>query len=162
MIEEEELTYLIFTVIQWIWGLPQTLIGAVIYIAHLNRPHFGFCGACVTLWEKENSLSLGKFIFLSEDSYKQKSNFSELNKKREGKQSIEIKDAGFMLLHEYGHCIQSLVLGPLYLIIIGLPSTVWCNLPAFQKRRKKKDISYYDFLPEKNANNLSRKFISKG
>jgi len=28
------------------------------------------------------------------------------------------------LVHEYGHTIQSIILGPLYLLIIGIPSSI--------------------------------------
>lgn len=26
------------------------------------------------------------------------------------------------IMHEYGHCLQSKILGPLYLLVVGLPS----------------------------------------
>ena len=37
-----------------------------------------------------------------------------------------------LLVHEYGHTIQSLIFGPLYLIVMGIPSTLWGFLPYFQ------------------------------
>ncbi|MCU7947074.1 MAG: hypothetical protein KZQ72_10615, partial [Candidatus Thiodiazotropha sp. (ex Cardiolucina cf. quadrata)] len=33
-----------------------------------------------------------------------------------------------VLLHEYGHYLQSLLLGPLYLPLIGLPSICWASI----------------------------------
>lgn len=54
--------------------------------------------------------------------------------------------------HEYGHTIQSLILGPLYLIIIGIPSTLWGFLPCCNVKRKAKSISYFSFFTEKWAN----------
>ena len=30
--------------------------------------------------------------------------------------------------HELGHTIQSKILGPLYLIVIGIPSIIYCGL----------------------------------
>ena len=54
--------------------------------------------------------------------------------------------------HEYGHTIQSLILGPLYLIIIGIPSTLWGFLPCFNIKRRSKSISYFSFFTEKWAN----------
>ena len=45
-------------------------------------------------------------------------------------------------VHEYGHCIQSLVLGPLYLIVIGIVSYTWANLPYFRTMRREKKIPY--------------------
>ena len=44
-------------------------------------------------------------------------------------------------VHEYGHCIQSIVLGPLYLIV-GLISVTWANLPYFRKLRREKKVPY--------------------
>lgn len=53
-----------------------------------------------------------------------------------------------MWLHEYGHCRQSLYLGPLYLLVIGLPSLIWAALYKPGKG------SYYDFYTEKWADRL--------
>ena len=55
-------------------------------------------------------------------------------------------------MHEYGHSIQSKILGPLYLLVIGLPSIIWAGL--FEKYRNKHKISYYSFFTEKWANKL--------
>ena len=38
----------------------------------------------------------------------------------------------------------------------GLPSLLWCNLPACRRLRKEKGVSYYAFYPEKNANFCGR------
>lgn len=35
-------------------------------------------------------------------------------------------DSEKTIKHEYGHQLQSYILGPLYLLIIGLPSGLWC------------------------------------
>ena len=56
--------------------------------------------------------------------------------------------------HERGHQIQSFILGPLYLLIIGLPSIIWCR--CFENYRKTNDISYYSFYTEKWANKLGK------
>ena len=59
--------------------------------------------------------------------------------------------------HELGHTIQSKILGPLYLIVIGIPSITYCGLRRiFPSLRKK---NYYNFYTEKWANNLSEKHI---
>ena len=44
--------------------------------------------------------------------------------------------------------------------VIGIPSFIWCNLPACRKLRKEKGVSYYRFYPESNANFLG-KLVSK-
>ncbi len=149
--------YLIFTCVQWVWGFPQTILGFIIYLINIKNTHLKYRGACVTLWNRCTSLSLGKFIFLSKGQVD--ADFSEGFADVKG--NINGDSRNFILLHEYGHCIQSLILGPLYLLVIGIPSTLWCNLPLFEKRRRRKNISYYDFLPEKNANCLSEFFKYK-
>ena len=59
-----------------------------------------------------------------------------------------------VLVHEFGHSVQSMLLGLLYLPVIGIPSFIWCNLPPFRKLRKEKGVSYYRFYPESSANFL--------
>ncbi|MDR0751575.1 MAG: hypothetical protein LBF12_03175 [Christensenellaceae bacterium] len=62
-------------------------------------------------------------------------------------------------IHEFGHTIQSLILGPFYLLIIGIPSFVWCNSKRFIELRKT-GVSYFSFYTERWANYLGEK-ISK-
>ena len=38
-------------------------------------------------------------------------------------------------IHEYGHTWQCLLLGPLYWLVVALPSAIWCN--CFEGMRKK-------------------------
>ena len=61
-----------------------------------------------------------------------------------------------LLVHEYGHTIQSLIFGPLYLIVMGIPSTLWGFLPYFQNKRNN-GVSYFSFFTEKLANYLGEK-----
>ncbi|MFW5779968.1 MAG: hypothetical protein ACOCWI_00765 [Bacillota bacterium] len=60
-------------------------------------------------------------------------------------------------VHEYGHYLQSLILGPFYLFIIGLPSFIWCNNKKYRKLRKTTGKSYFEFYPERWANYLGGK-----
>lgn len=55
-----------------------------------------------------------------------------------------------VMKHEYGHTVQSKMLGWLYLIVIGLPSIVHA---AFHKKG-----DYYHFYTEKWANRLADKY----
>ena len=66
-----------------------------------------------------------------------------------------------LLVHEYGHTIQSLVLGPLYLVIIGLPSVVWMNVPALSRWRARTGTSYYAFYTERWANTLGERVLGE-
>lgn len=54
-----------------------------------------------------------------------------------------------ILKHEWGHTRQSLMLGPLYLLAVGLPSLLWAAWwhPGCGR-------GYYDFYTERWANEL--------
>ena len=112
---------------QCTWGLFQTLAGAVVCLACRGCPRGVHRGAVVTRWRGQKGLSLGLFIFLPQG------------------------DDDRLLAHEYGHTRQSLLLGPLYLAVIGLPSVVWAGLPALARRRRRRGTSYYDFYTERWA-----------
>ena len=125
-----------YTLAQWSWGMPQTLAGAVLYAAHRRDRHFGYRGACVTEWGKDAGISLGKFIFVPKGT--------------------QAAASDFLLRHEYGHTLQSLILGPAYLILVGAPSIVWSRLPYFKNKRKKTGRSYYSPVFERTANRLGK------
>ena len=107
-------------VLQCTWGLAQTLIGAAVFLKHLRCPHRLYRGCIDTRWNSRGGMSLGLFIFTPSE---------------ESSRGEEVR------VHEYGHCIQSIVLGPLYLIV-GLISVTWARLPYFRKLRKEKKIPY--------------------
>ena len=130
---------MIYRIAQWTWGLPQTLAGFIIFLVFRKYPHYNYHGAIVTEWNSPNSVGLGMFIMLSRDHY---------GKKR-------------LLVHEYGHTIQSLILGPLFLLIAGLPSFAWAELPQASKYRKDKNVSYYQVYPENWANRLGEKVLKE-
>ena len=52
--------------------------------------------------------------------------------------------------HEFGHVLQSRMLGPLYLMVIGLPSLLW----AWLGDRIAPGKSYYWFYTERWADRL--------
>ena len=60
------------------------------------------------------------------------------------------KDLSNVILHERGHVKQSRILGPLYIIIIGIPSILWAGLHNTIAPNK----SYYWFYTESLANKL--------
>lgn len=123
-----------YGVLQILWGFPQTLLGFAVFLRLRKAPHYRYHGAVVTEWRKATGVSLGMFVFLPEGT--------------KGKE---------FLVHEYGHTIQSLLLGPLYLPVIGVPSVLWCNLRCFEKLRRKKRISYQKLYTERWANRLGEK-----
>jgi hypothetical protein len=65
--------------------------------------------------------------------------------------ALFLQDIGIQ--HELGHSIQSLILGPLYLIVIGLPSWIWFT---WYNNGKDKRVSYYWFYTEAWANKLAK------
>ncbi len=138
----------LFTIWQIVWGFPQTAAGAVMYVATLGCPRFTFHGALGTVWKYRNSVSLGLFIFVAKDPRQPRSDrFIQERKATAGADPR-------LVVHEYGHCIQSLIFGPLYLIIIGIPSFIWAMLPYMHRRRIKNDTSYYSLYTERLANYL--------
>ena len=69
------------------------------------------------------------------------------------------QDEHDLLIHEYGHTIQSLILGPVWSLVIGLPSMLWCNLPVFQRLRRRRSIPYSRLYCERWANRLGQKAL---
>lgn len=125
--------------ILFIWQLPQHLL-AILYIGYLvmmckdlgvdSRYKQAIVIPCVMI----GAVTLGCYVFVGLNSEYRKT-----------------------VKHELGHTIQSKILGPLYLIVIGIPSITYCGLRRiFPSLRKK---NYYDFYTEKWANNLSEKYI---
>lgn len=111
---------LLFILLQCTWGLPQTILGAIFWWNIRQYPTHFYRGCLRTQWKGGGGLSLGLFIFTPRDEHPR---------------------SATVTVHEYGHCIQSLVLGPAYLIL-GLISVCWANIPYFRKLRKEKNIPY--------------------
>ena len=125
--------------ILFIWQLPQHIV-ALIYFGYLVMmcKDLGvdsrYKQATVIPCVMRGAITLGNYVFVGLNS--------------EYKETVK---------HELGHTIQSKILGPLYLIVIGIPSITYCGLRRiFPSLRKK---NYYDFYTEKWANNLSEKYI---
>jgi len=99
------------SIILWLWQLPQHLLGLfLIKILGAKKGKYTKGNKEIFYWYyNKNSfisgVSLGKYIILK-----------------------EFQDGVKTVLHEYGHSKQSLILGWLYLLIIGIYSAVFCNL----------------------------------
>lgn len=126
-----------YYLLQWTWGLPQNLLGLAVWLACKGEAQPRFGGAALKRWRRSSSAGIGMFLFL-EEGYDRE-----------------------LLLHEYGHSLQSVILGPLFLIVIGLPSLLWATLPVARRYRRRTGLSYYWFYPECWANYLSRKAVDK-
>lgn len=138
----------LYILIQCTWGIAQSLLGAILFLLNAGQKHHLYHGAVVTVWKAKSSISLGMFVFVADEPYfyeklKENHSMDELSKR--------------LLVHEYGHTIQSLILGPLYLIVMGIPSTLWGFLPSLNRQRQQQHISYFSFFTEKWANHLGEK-----
>lgn len=110
------------TPILWVWQLPQHLVGlgllayfkirkVKIEHRHLicnNRGYYTY--GIPNRWY---GVSFGNFIFIGEKNYATEFHGAFLFDRYKN-----------MVFHEYGHAVQSRMFGPLYLIIIGIPSAI--------------------------------------
>lgn len=130
----------IFYLLQWTWGIIQNILGLLIYLylkyTGLPEMRYRYNAAYVTRWRLKSSMSLGMFIFMGNEDIR-------------------------TLVHEFGHSIQSCILGPFYLIVIGIPSWLWANIPILAKWRATGKVRYSAFYPEKWANYLGMKFTGQ-
>ncbi len=106
--------------LQCTWGIIPTLLGAVFFLIFRKNPHRMYRGCIDTQWDARCGLSLGLFIFTPMD---------------------ETRDSGKIRVHEYGHCMQSIVLGPLFLVP-GIISLLWGRMRYFEKLRREKKLPY--------------------
>ena len=96
-------------ILKFFWQLPQTIV-ALIYFLYLRYKDeildtCTFQGAVVFIKkESYGSVTLGNHIFLSP------------------------RATDTTIRYEWGHTRQSLLLGPLYLIVIGIPSIIWAAI----------------------------------
>lgn len=122
-----------YFVLNWIWQLPQNCLGLLYKnITNAKSLPNKFNTVCKLYTNVLScSVSLGRYVFLSETAQKDNSRIE----------------------HEFGHCKQSILLGPFYIIIVSIPSFIWdilyCFIPYINKK-----YSYYDFYTEKWANDL--------
>lgn len=115
------------TLLLYIWQLPQNLVG-LIYMKILSGEKQILDRKGVSFYiapTMSGGVSFGKYVFLSKG----------------------IGDIEAVYDHEFGHCIQSIILGPLYLLVVGIPSGLHYLLHD-------ESNNYYDFWVEKWANKL--------
>ena len=144
---------ILFIVIQCTWGIIQTLVGAIYCILNFkDSKHIFYKGDIVTFWEKKVGLSMGLFIFVPPEP-----RFYDEEKYNYTKEELQER----LMIHEYGHSIQSLILGPLYFVVIGLTASIWSFSPKYSELRKNKSVSYFDFYTEKWANHLGELVTGK-
>lgn len=139
----------------YIWQFPQTVAGlCVAGYFYVNKAvvqkeivlHLGSIQNRFVFYvkaEKFSGLCLGNFIFIHERHIKEAQSYTPVDNS--------------VLDHEYGHSIQSLYLGVFYLLIIGLPSLIRCQIAiTYYQWFGKMDYKYYKFYTEAWADKLGK------
>ena len=87
-------------ILLWAWQAPQNVIGLLLLLFYKKEKQYHSLNGRLFFFTEEmpSGISFGNYIIINRE------------------------DRGDDMRHEYGHSIQSRILGPLYLIIIGLPS----------------------------------------
>lgn len=127
----------IINIILYIWQLPQNLLGLLLLAIYGRVIPIDFRGDG---WRSRlpssmlyfidgfpGGISLGRYILVSG------CNFTDSK----------------VWYHERGHSIQSMILGPLYLFVVGLPSLLWAAW-----WNPKRSMDYYWFYTESLADKL--------
>ena len=122
-----------FILLDLCWEAPQVIVGAVvklIYIRYGSREVETYKqGVCqIQNWGMSSGVSLGWWQFTSKYA--------------------TVTTAS----HEVAHSIESVALGPLFLVLIGLPSILWAGIihPYFMS-----DKSYYWFYTERITDRIA-------
>jgi hypothetical protein len=121
--------------ITFIWQLPQHLVALIIVFLYKGRISSITPIKTSNLYQLKGirwGVSFGQYIFLP------------------------VNPNDNSLLHEYGHSIQSKIFGPLYLLIIGLPSITMNILSTvlYFMGNKQFYSNYYNRWPESWADHL--------
>ena len=120
--------------INYVWQLPQNLLGMLykdcISDDIITRVNYDATDYECYLTRNGGGVTLSRYIFVNQ-------NYTDLSN---------------VILHEIGHTKQSRILGPLYLIIIGIPSISWAGLRRIIPALKK--INYNSIYTESRANKL--------
>lgn len=125
----KKLASLIGAIILVIWQLPQVIVGFLVrlFIGAEKQPELSSqYDRRIFYWRFGSGISLSTYYII-----------------------VRYNADDNTVNHEKGHTIQSLYLGPLYLIVIGLPSIIWAGL--IHKHTNK---SYYWFYTEAWADKL--------
>ena len=111
-------------ILLYMWQLPQNALGLVLRRIYKGTDSEYGSSIVRRSTRMKGGISLGRYIIVSQWS----------------------KETTIM--HEYGHCKQSQMLGWLYLIVVGLPSLIWAGI------HERTGKSYYWLFTEKWADRL--------
>ena len=115
--------------ILYLWQLPQNLLGLLL-VAILRPEDIYEIDSSLLCYASRmrGGISLGRYVIVRSDLKDYRGNTEK---------------------HELGHSRQSFYLGPLYLIVIGLPSLIWAWW-----WNEGRGVSYYSFYTERWADRL--------
>lgn len=113
-------------IILWAWQFPQVLLGLLLRLRWKGRKTSYRGVTYIVGGGIRGGLSLAATVFIQYDEVLAPKEWA----------------------HEYGHTRQSLYLGPLYLLVIGIPSALWALT------HETRDPRYFDFYTEKWADKL--------
>ena len=115
-------------VLLYIWQLPQNIIGLFLTLIYKADEIVPYRDKDIRYCKYfPGGISLGEYVFVGTRNTK-------------------------TIAHEYGHTVQSKYLGPLYLVIIGIPSIIWAAL--YGPIIKWTPNGYYRFYTESWADKL--------
>ena len=119
-------------ILLWIWQFPQNLLGLVLLLFYKHEKEYHRLNGRTFYFTTEmpSGISLGNYIIMNRDD----------------------REDG--MRHEYGHSIDSRRFGPLYLLVIGLPSLLGNIYDRIFHRKWKYSDScewYYNQPWEKSA-----------
>lgn len=142
--KKHTLNHILYVILQLTWGIVQNALGVLLWLiltlVNPRRKRGFYHGAVLTYWKFSFSMGLGMFIFYGHEG-------------REEEKEV--------LVHEWGHTIQSIILGPLFFLVIAIPSTVWAFTPVFGKWRREGRYRYTDLYCEKWANLLGERLLKE-
>lgn len=119
-------------ILLYLWQLPQNLCGilykSMIRTEIISQVNDDSGYKVYLTGTNRGGVTLGEYIFVYQ-------NFTDLSR---------------VIQHETGHVIQSRMLGPLYLFVIGVPSIIHAAL-----HKHLSHDNYYHFYTEKWANKLA-------
>ena len=140
----------LLTVLQWTWGLPQNLVGGAMVLFldkyKIERFHEAYVVYAKPFQlfgrEMRGCVSLGNFLF-------------DIDERFGSAEEYAYESDNGIIHHEYGHTLQSAVLGPLYLFVIGVPSFL------VSQRIIKYSGGYHDFYTEHWADLWASAWLGK-
>ena len=124
--------------LKYLYQITQNILGLILIVLFRGKKFIYYNDKKVYLVKCDFSVSLGDYILISERWHTRYMNSCPSCFDR-------------LLAHEYGHCRQSEILGPLYLVIVGVPSFIFNQI---SQRNGKFAINYYNRFPENWADKL--------